>query len=426
MRHIITFLVFLFPSILLSQTPYVGSTGQDQGIFMGSMGVSVIDDQTFFTMRMRPELAIGKFGFGLDIPIRFNLDSGEIRKADWDESYDYLRVVRYARYGQKREPLYSRIGDLDATRIGHGFIMNFYNNNVVNYDQRKVGLILDVDAGMFGVESMTNNVGRAEIFGGRAYYRPLFGQSLFLLENLAFGASIVTDIDPDQNRSTADGLTEFGFDVELPIVRTPLVNTILYADFAKINGYGSGQAAGVETTFRGLLGTFNITAQLERRFLGANFLPAYFNAFYELDRYRPGSGTSKEATLSVQPEAQGTFGLLHGEILNAFQLTGTFEKLDDVKNSGLLHMELAVPNTVPSISARGTYDRVGIDGFSDAFKLDERSVAKFGLGYKINPFIMVFMDYVWTFRFDPAGNKYVSQKHIEPQISFVMPFQLAR
>ena len=41
--------------------------GQQGGMFMGGMGLSVIDDQTYFSINLRPELAFGKFGVGLNV-----------------------------------------------------------------------------------------------------------------------------------------------------------------------------------------------------------------------------------------------------------------------------------------------------------------------------------------------------------------------
>jgi hypothetical protein len=350
-----------------------------------------------------------------------------LRDEDWDEGYDYFRIIRYARYGYKREPFYTRFGELDAARIGHGFIMNYYNNNVISYDRRKVGLVLDIDAGVAGFESMTSNLGRAEIFGGRVYYRPLYEMDTPVLRNFAIGASYVTDIDPDQDRATDDNVVEYGLDVELPVLKTPVLQTLLYADFAKISGQGSGRALGVEVSLQGVANTFNFVAQLERRFLGKNFLPGYFNAFYEIDKFRITNGDTlrKVALLDSQlVTTRGTFGLLRGTVINTVDVIGTFERLDGVQNSGILHIQATVPNTVPKFSLRAAYDRTGIDSFSDAFKLDNRSVARFGIGYKLNTFIVVYMDYIWTYRLDPNTGKYETQRRVEPQIAFVYPFPI--
>jgi len=410
-------------STSFSQSYFPGTSLMNQAAFMGGVGFSVIDGETFVTVHLRPELAIGKFGIGFDVPLRYSTDTGRLRTEDWNDDYDYFRILRYVRYGHKREPFYARVGALDAARLGHGFIMNYYNNSLL-YDQRKIGLELDIDAKHVGFESMTSNLGRSEIFGGRVYYRPLWEMRTPIVKNLAVGATFVTDNDPDASRDTDDGITEFGFDAELPFIKTSALQLGVYADFATINNFGSGVAVGVEFQMRGIAGVFDFTAQLERRFLGDEFLPAYFGPFYELERYQVDGDTVyiKKQSLRGVEETHGTYGLLYGHVLNAVQLLGTFEKLDEQPNSGRLHLEATLPNTLPKIAARAMYDRRNIDGLGDAFDFDEDTVARAGLGYKIAPFVILYGDYVWTFRFDEASQKYKVQKRFEPQISLSFTF----
>lgn len=398
-------------------------TLKDRGVLMGGMGIGVIDGDPHFIMNLRPELAFGKFGVGLDINLRYNTETGELRNEDWDQGYDFLRAIRYARYGYKRnpEPLYTRLGALDAARLGHGFVMNYYNNSLI-YDQRKVGLELDYDFGIGGFESMTNNLGRSEIFGGRVYYRPLqLATNLPILRNFAIGATYVTDIDPDNYRATDDGVTIFGFDAELPIIKTDLASLALYADLAKIVDHGKGQAAGVDFHLSGIAGLFEIGAQLERRFLDPEFIPAYFGPFYELER--DDAANNKEAQLhALQKETRGTYGMLYGHVLNTMRLVGTYERLDGIPKSGRLHIEAAIPDAVPKIAARGMYDDRAIDTFSDVFKMDENSATRLGLGYKIYPFLIFYMDYLWTFRLDEATQTYKVQRRFEPQLALSFTF----
>ncbi|KAA3656838.1 MAG: hypothetical protein DWQ10_14530 [Calditrichaeota bacterium] len=427
--RLIIFLLLLCPFALFAQYQSNLVPGvSNQGAFMGGIGYSNIDGEDFLTLSLRPELAFGKFGVGFDIPFRYNMNTGEIREADWNESYDYFRAIRYVRWGHKRDKFYTRVGVLDATRIGHGFIMNFYNNEMINYDGRKIGLELDIDAGLWGFESATSNLGRAEIFGGRAYYRPLYNSTIPIIKNFAIGASYVTDIDPDGTRNTKDEVAVFGADVEMPLIKTALFHTLLYSDWGKIKDYGDGSAVGVELSLRGLMGTFSITTQLERRFLNDEFIPNYFDAFYELERFqiKDDIPVRKIDQVATATKTNGTFGLLHGSVLNTLEILGTFERLDGRKNSGIMHLEALVPNTVPKISMHAAYDRIGIDDFSDAFQLDNRSIARAGIGYKIYPFLIFYMDYVWTYRFDEGRDKYVTQKRFEPQIAFVMPFQFRK
>jgi hypothetical protein len=405
----------------------MGYTGMfpGNGYFYGGLGMGFIDGQSYVTFSLRPELAIGKIGIGLDVNLRYNTATGELRREDWDTSYDILRAIRYVRYGRKRDPFYTRVGTLDAARLGHGFIMNFYNNELV-YDERKVGLELDVDTGPWGFESMTSNLGRLEIVGLRGFYRPLYGAlSLPVLRSLAVGATVVSDTDPDQLRATDDGVTIYGVDIDVPIIEYPVFRTAIYAAAAKISRFGSGKTIGVEVNVRTTANLLDVTARLERRFLGKQFIPSYFGPFYEIERYNvdaSGVATRKTDRLAaIQTETRGIFGALFGRVANLVQLFGTFERLDERPESGELHLSAFVPKTVPSISARAVYNKSGIGSLGDVFSLDERSQARAGLGYRVNPFVVLFLDYVWTFRLDPATGRYVTQRRVEPQVAIVFP-----
>jgi hypothetical protein len=397
-----------------AQTTFYGTMLDNQGVFMGGMGLAAIGGETFYTINLRPEIAVGKFGFGLDIPLRYNTQTGQIRHEDWDNTYDYFRTIRYLRYGRKqRDKFYTRVGALDAARLGHGFIMNYYNNSLL-YDERKIGLELDTDFGFGGFELMTSNLERREILGGRLYYRPLqLVTNTPIIKNFAIGATYILDDAPDD-------VSEFGLDAELPIIQTELTRLALYGDLAKINNFGSGQAAGVDFKMHGIGNAFEFGAQLERRFLGKQFLPAYFGPFYELER---NNVSSKKALLATQTkETRGTFGMLYGQVLNTLRLVGTYERRDGIPKSGILHVEALLPETVPQVAFRAMYDDKNIDTFSDVFEMDENSAARIGLGYKLNQFLILYMDYIYTFRFDANQNKYVVQKRFEPQLALAVTF----
>ncbi len=412
--------------ILAQQSNAFGNSGS----FTGALGMTVIDDDTYFTINLTPDISFGKFGVGLNINLLYNTKNGAIRSVDWDESYDWARLIRYLRYGHKRENVYARIGTLDAARLGHGFLMNYYTNEA-SFDRRKIGLAFDIDFGTAGFETVTNNLGRFEIFGARAYARPLKPYiDVPLVKDLTFGATYITDVDPDSRRGTEDGLYAIGFDVELPLIRIPMLNTFTYFDWAKIDSFGSGIAFGVEANLRVIAGVAEVTAKLERRILGKEFIPAYFDAFYEIERYQHQPPLSsyvyrKDQKLAlIQDETKGVFGELVGHILNTIRLVGSFQRLDQRPNSGILHLAADSGDKIPVLALQANYDKMGIETLNDAFTLDDRSIARIGVGYKVKPYLMLFMDYIHTFQFDEVKNKYKAQKRISPRVAFVYNFGL--
>ncbi|RQW04543.1 hypothetical protein EH223_07145 [candidate division KSB1 bacterium] len=417
----------------------MGYAGTEGGMLYGGLGVTMIDDETYFSISFRPEVAFGKLGVGLNINLLYNMESGGIRSKDWDSSYDYFRLIRYIRWGHKWDPVYARVGTLDAARLGHGFIVNYYTNEA-SYDERKIGLAFDVDMGNFGFETVTSNLGRAELIGGRAYYRPLYGMEIPIIKNFAVGASFARDFDPDVWSNSDDGVSVYGFDVELPVIKSQIFNTTLYADWAQIQGYsaiedesrtfGSGEAVGIMASLGNLANMIDISAKLERRWLGKEFAASFFDPFYELQRYQVMSGDTlvkgfrKVDMLINAEETAGVFGELYGSLLgDKVRLLGMFTRLDDRKESGIMHIGADAPDAIPGVAAHAMYDKFGIETLGDAFSIDDRSIARVGLGYKIKPYLIIYMDYIWTYvETEPGSREYKTQERVEPKLVFSYQF----
>ena len=375
------------------------------------LGMTWIDNQAYYTISFHPDISIGNFGIGLGINLLYNADTGKLRPPDWDSGYDYARILRYLRYRHKGDKLYSRIGALDAERLGHGFILNFYNNQL-NYDERKLGLILDADLGYLGFESLTNNLGRFEVLGGRGYVRPFANSQVFLLNHFAVGGTYVTDVDPDAWRGTKDNISVWGADVEFYLKKTDIWKIMIYGDYAKIQDYGSGQAVGFRTDFSTLKGFLKIGVNLERRFLGKEFVSSYFGPFYEILRhttagelisfyeslggdqgglppdikqiadYFPDLPINKQMLLPMMTEKRnGWYAALMMEVLKLVQVMGFYQKVDNQDESGMLHLGAGLSESVPFLAMEATYDKWGIGSFKDIRTLNYQSVARVGIGW---------------------------------------------
>ncbi len=439
-EHLLT-LLFIFCLVAMGFSQYadgrLGYMGDQRGRVMGGIGFARIDEgdqsNTYISIGLRPELAFGKFGIGLNINLLFNTENGRIRQKDWNSSYDYLRLIRYLRYGRKLDPIYARVGTLDAARLGHGFIVNYYTNEA-SYDNRKIGLEFDLDFGKFGFETITSNTARGELLALRGYYRPLRSTELPIIKNFALGASFARDFDPDARSKTSDGVSVYGFDVELPLVRSQIFNTYLYYDWAKIRAYssleektrdfGSGQAVGIYSGLGNLLGILELAARLERRWLGKEFMASYFDPFYEVERFQIRGGDTlhkADYLTTITSETNGVFGELYGNLLgNRVRLLGMLSRLDKEPKSGRMHLSADAPELIPVIAFHATYDKMNLEKVKDVFTLDNNSVARVGLGYKIKPYLIMYVDYIWTYvETEPGSREYKPQERIEPKLQFV-------
>ncbi|HOT96421.1 MAG TPA: hypothetical protein PLG50_08815 [bacterium] len=418
----------------------LGFYGEEGGRFMGGFGFTSIREggqtKNYVSVGLRPEFSFGKFGVGLNINLLYDVDTGAIRAKDWNTTYDYFRMLRYLRYGHKLDKTYARVGTLDAARLGHGFIVNYFTNEA-SYDNRKIGLEFDLDFGQFGFESTVSNLGRSELIGLRGYVRPLYGLKLPIIRNFAAGATYAADFDPDVSARSDDGISAMGFDFELPIIRTSVFTTMFYFDYAQLKGYssvegtsrnfGSGQALGIYSGVGNLLGVMEVAARLERRWLGKEFIASYFDPFYEIDRFKivGGDTTHKaDALLGITEESRGVFGELYGNVLgNKVRLLGMLSRLDAQPKSGRLHLAADAPDLIPVLAAHATYDKSSIETVQDVFTLNSQSVARLGLGYKIKPYLIAYIDYIWTYVETEEGSHiYRPQERIEPKLVFSYNF----
>ncbi|HEX9615145.1 MAG TPA: hypothetical protein VGA55_06545 [Bacteroidota bacterium] len=440
-RTLLLLLCLLSAALSVSPTVMAQTQGgtmmaKQQQTVMGGLGLTFVDGEPYYLFSLAPELAFGKIGVGLDINIRVG-KNGKIRAEDFDEGYDYLRLIRYIRYGQKKEPIYGRIGVLDYSRIGHGFIMYNYRNSA-SYDMRKMGLEFDMDFEKFGFESMYSDLGAAGLFGLRGYGRPLKFTSLAeipVIGGFEIGATYAADLHENAditsptglnaNRSDGGSMGIIGFDLGLPLLSLPSINSTLYFDYAKIPDYGNGTAVGIDVNFTGL-GVLALGAKYERRWIGDKFIPSYFDALYERERYSPIDSTafmSKAQLLSGATSVEGYYGEVLISILGRFNIVGGYQSPVGVKNAGIIHLEFDPGDVIPGIILNAGYDKKNV---GKVFKVDNNSLFYVNFGYKPVPFLFVSTMYIWTFTEDKDANGNVigfkSQKRIEPKIGFVFSF----
>jgi len=444
----ILFAVLLFSSFSLAQ--FDQYPRQNKGQIAGGFGLTWIDDEPFYSLRFFPELSLVNFGVGLDL--RLDIDkNGNLRKENFNEFSDYLSLIRYARYGLKNDPVFIKLGALDYYTLGHGSIMYLYNNSP-SFDARKIGLVLDIDFGNFGFESIYSRFAEAGVAGFRGYVRPLQYTDLGIIPiigNLEIGATFASDfhenagvISAVYNPSTKKldvsddkgSMNIIGFDLGLPLLSNSLLDLTLYVDYAKILDFGSGAATGIIANFGGL-GVVTASAKLERRFNGKQYIPSYFNSMYEIERFMtdasslslttPGTKAQKLAFMSAE---NGFYGELLVSVLGIFNIFGGYQRLDKTPDSGILHLSGEVaPEELPFMIRAG-YDKIYIQDEKDLFTLDDRSYLFVETGYKPYPFMVVAINYNWTYTplrdADENIINYEPQKRIEPRVYFMMPFDI--
>ncbi len=289
-----------------------------------SLGTDVIingagNPETWNSLGFQPDLSIGPFGLGFDLTMRFHLmpDANTaitIFPGDWVPDYDgsgksildlYLPKIMYVRYGLRGDDLFAKLGSIEDLTLGNGFIVGSYSNTRFLPDQRIFGLDLGLDGKLFnfpyvGIELLTGNLARFDVVGGRLFARPLISTGLPILENLQIGTTLAMDRMPGLYSTTSyDPLYVYGVDLFQPI----LTGTVFpLAAFTEVAFEPKGRAGYMLGAAGRLIGFITYGAQL--RFLGAGFLPTYFDANYDLFR------ADKAALMATSPTGDGFAGWL--------------------------------------------------------------------------------------------------------------------
>jgi len=325
--------------------------------------------------------------------------------------------------------MYVRVGQLDYSMLGHGSIIYNYRNGA-SYDMRRTGIELDMNFEKYGFESMYSDLTGRGLFGLRGYAKPLKFTSLAkvpVINNFEVGATYARDLNEYANYTRYDSsssLSIYGFDFGLPIISYSNLKSTIYYDFGQIAHYGHGSTIGINLNFSGL-GILNVRGKYEYRMNGANYIPAYFNALYEHDRFNSVTRLSKADTLWQVGANQGYFGELIISIFNTFYIITGYQAPSGVENQGILHAELQLPN-VAGIVIRGAFDKTRI---GRVFMLDDNSILSGEIGYKPLKYLLVSMLYQRTFsNRNPDGSvradgSFVKQDRVEPKASFVYDFK---
>jgi hypothetical protein len=419
---------------------------KDPNQFAGGLGLTWVNGEPYYLFNVSPDLSFGKFGVGLDVNLRID-KNGSLRKEDFNTTSDILSLIKYVRYGHKRDKFYVRVGGLDRAILGQGNIVYYYNNRA-SYDNRKIGVELDIDFGKFGFESVYGDLSGKGLLGIRGYTRPLQFtdlRSVPIIGKLEIGGTFATDlndhsgvtnavIDPATKNlkvlSDEGNISIVGLDALLPVFRSKILNIDLYSNFTKILKFGSGATVGAGFSFNGL-GLVNVDLKFERWFNGDQFIPRYFNQLYEVNRLRVDSTTgflgSRAAELkNARSLGNSYFGELLVDVLNFVQLYGSYSRYDKISNSGILRLQSDLAPKNASFVFRAYYDKVGIQDEKDIFTLDERSILTAELGYKPLSYLLVSFLYQWTFapEYDKSDKVigYKTQKRIEPRVTLIFPF----
>ena len=293
------------------------------------VGYAYLDHSSYLAIDPEIDLHFGPdVALGLGVPLHVLAyaggfyDTGKIklRKHDYDKPSQYARILRFLTIGKKEDPFYLNVSQLFAASIGHGAIVRRYSGNT-DINITRVGAQLDAYAKFGGFEAFIGDVVQPTHFmAGLAFVKPLgwlSGPARETWGSTSLGISTAMDLEaPYQLQRDAAGRPTVGddgepivsatrraqlvgIDLETKVLKTDHADIKPYLDYSRLLsihspiGAGAGSSGGGGTTL-GLLGRFNVgdvkvhafRVVLEGRYFDGNYLPGYFDTFYEVQKYQ--------------------------------------------------------------------------------------------------------------------------------------------
>lgn len=406
-----------------------------------SFGITQIGGETYAGLRLQPEFRVWKIGFGLDVPIQFNINTKELRTDEFKGGAEMLRLVRYFSLGKKKEDaIYVRMGDLYGVSLGYGTLINNYSNSP-SFERRKFGINADVNfKGIVGIEGLYSDTKGANLLGLRPYVRPLRTTKIPIVKSFEIGYSYVTDKGGNADSTGVylqdDGMKAMAFDAGITFLNTSFIKLIGYGQYSQLSritsdtldrflaapptdltyGKGSGSSVGLSGKMN-LASAFVLDARIERLWYKDYYLPQFFDAIYEINK------DSKIASLATAKGKQGIYGSLAIILFNKFRVNGSLLLPDElsVETPGLVQVGLEATKLADKITISGNYIRGGLTTLSDAFKLDNGSLANVTLNYQLAKFFYVGADYRWTFARLESG-EVKATNYFRPYFGLSFPF----
>ena len=425
--------------------------------FSGGFTYANVGGESLVGLTLSPEFKLGKVGIGLNVPLLYSLDDNSFRSEIFTDGIGVARLITYVRYGvQKADPVYIKVGQLDNTMIGFGSLVNNYTNST-SYEKRKIGLHYDVNIkGMYGIEGMYSDFDPASLnlLVLRPYVRPLASTGIPIVKTLEFGATYVRDGDQTDIPVTDDtstkytftepGISAFGLDMGVTLLRVPFIQIDLFAGYSKLNvesdvltttltnsfnatgepsqmsdGFsnGSGISAGVNFRMHFIADIFSTDVRIERLNYNEHYLPQFFDGAYEINK------DAKILSLGSAKAMSGIYGSLTGHILKKIRLGGSLLIPDDISENApaVIRLNADLPRLGDKISIHGSYIKGNLADLGDAFTFDENSLAKLRFIYHLNDFFVTGIDYYWAFSRVDDGS-YKATKFVAPYFGLNIQF----
>jgi hypothetical protein len=240
-------------------------------------------------------------------------ESGSSRKRDYDEWRDYLRLLQRFDFTGKSGSFV--VGKLGNVTLGESGLMQHLNNDLLA-DTPRLGVEIATDPSATGWLHIliSDATFLSPVVGAQVGYRPAAKSDSKVAASLRFSGQYVGDLNAPVSLTRDGGIVSvadelrpnyddtklhgFGGDVAFRPLQLGIFHTELFGAFNMLLDHGNGIHAGLRF---GLLSKDNVDAgelTVEARSLGSNYLPHYFDSFYDVQRANYLSGNASTGALT--------------------------------------------------------------------------------------------------------------------------------
>lgn len=188
-----------------------------------------------------------------------------------------------------------------------------------------------------------------------------------------------------------------GYDAEWKVISSKYFELTPYADynrFRHIEG-ANGRHYGAIARIGGK--EINLTIRPESRRMTSNYIPMYFDSFYEIERFQSSiesgiSTTKYESLMSKPTDGKTVSGYYHTIILNIYNI-GFEANYEDYqgKNNSRVFIGAYVP-IMSIIRFSAFYTKKGFDRSAQAFKIDDKAQGAVELAISLGPVAVKIQD----------------------------------
>ena len=424
------------------------------GVLAMEVGSFSVDGVTYSKLLFQPTFQAGKLEASLYLPFIYNqnlFDPDDWYKpagnnewsfgTDQDDTQDIVSdafgdlflKIRYLKWGRQRDPFYFAFGNYNGVNLGHGILMNDYNNNSEFPAVRKVGLNLGAYGKRKDIEVVGEDFSRPlnQVIGTRLAFK-LFGP-LSLGFSAAADLDPAQDLDPDMDQTFIDRdpmLVNFALDLDFPLIERPALTMLFYTDVASMFPIVDGEPCTEyfldDDSFprnygasAGVMGNLLILDyKLEYQYADGVFYHGFYNSTYDKMRgerikeiltYVDNIDTAEE--VDPRQGIYGKAGMTLAQILyfsagyNWLWTSEGFEPENDY-----LQMSLSLnPDVIPVIGVYGTigYSRTG---FADAVSrgglsfIDEKTTFSGEVVYPVSDYLNIALVLASALERDTSGD----------------------